>query len=134
MNDVTVGDDLPDATGENEVDGRPKTASHGAGVSVADRRSEDLWLAGFRGTMTADEYLREVEAEWADSVGTYFTEDELPAATVGYAMTPPPERAHGQVAAWPLAVHCSDERYSGHLAREGPRERATGHELSAAYV
>ncbi|QXU55218.1 terminase large subunit domain-containing protein [Rhodococcus sp. LW-XY12] len=54
-------------------------------------------LEDFRKTMTAREYAREVDAEWIDDAGSYFTAAELDDNTADYALIPP-DKAHGQAA------------------------------------
>ncbi|MDH6283289.1 terminase large subunit domain-containing protein [Prescottella agglutinans] len=57
---------------------------------------QDL-LETFKATMTARDYAREVEAQWVDDQGSYFTTAELDNAVADYELIPP-ENAHKQLA------------------------------------
>ncbi|WP_072687790.1 terminase large subunit domain-containing protein [Rhodococcus marinonascens] len=66
----------------------PSTAS-----PIADHELIDEW----RRTWSPIKFKTEIEAEWTDETGAYFTMEELDNAVADYALIPP-EQAHGQTA------------------------------------
>lgn len=64
------------------------------------------WLAGVRERNTADYYAREFLAEWTDEAGSYFSSEELDAATGDYELMSPEDVA-GELEArtlWPCVA------------------------------